>query len=56
MAAAASDFVREVWERYQKIVRENPETVSQLESTFKIVSYIIAGSSVTYISNKCRGG
>ncbi|XP_052066296.1 peroxisomal membrane protein PEX16-like [Mytilus californianus] len=43
MASAASDFVREVWERYQKIVRENPETVSQLESTFKVVSYVIAG-------------
>jgi hypothetical protein len=43
MAAVVSDFIKEVWERYQKIVRENPETVSQLEATFKVVSYVIAG-------------
>jgi hypothetical protein len=44
MAAVVSDFIKEVWERYQKIVRENPETVSQLEATFKVVSYVIAGN------------
>ena len=43
VCSVTSDFIKEVWERYQKIVRENPETVSQLEATFKVVSYVIAG-------------
>lgn len=46
MAAVVSDFIKEVWERYQKIVKENPETVSQLEATFKVVSYVIAGKII----------
>lgn len=42
-----ADFVSKLpeiaWEKYKKYVSENPETISQIEATSRVVSYVIAG-------------
>ncbi|KAK3101686.1 hypothetical protein FSP39_005455 [Pinctada imbricata] len=39
----ADGLIIEAWEKYRKYVSENPETVSQLEATSRVLSYILAG-------------
>ena len=45
----AEKLIREVLERYRKYVSENPETVSQIEATSRVLSYIIAGLFSWYL-------
>lgn len=36
-------LVERGWKRYKQIISDNPETVSQVETTSRVLSYIIAG-------------
>ena len=35
--------VKDLCERYKKYVKENPETTGQVESMFRVLSYILPG-------------
>lgn len=36
------------WKRYKQVVSDNPEAVSQIEATSRVLSYIIAGLCQMY--------
>ncbi|XP_046562270.1 LOW QUALITY PROTEIN: peroxisomal membrane protein PEX16-like [Haliotis rubra] len=38
-----SELLKNVCEKYKRSVRENPDTVGQVETTFRLLSYVIAG-------------
>ncbi|XP_067655841.1 peroxisomal membrane protein PEX16-like [Haliotis asinina] len=38
-----SELLKNVCEKYKRSVRENPDTVGQIETTFRLLSYVIAG-------------
>ncbi|XP_048779573.2 peroxisomal membrane protein PEX16-like isoform X2 [Ostrea edulis] len=43
MATKANEVVNQAWKSYKKYVTDFPETVSQIEATSRVLSYIIAG-------------
>jgi hypothetical protein len=45
MATKANEVVSQAWKSYKKYVTDFPETVSQIEATSRVLSYIIAGRS-----------
>ncbi|XP_071099909.1 peroxisomal membrane protein PEX16-like [Haliotis cracherodii] len=38
-----AELLKNVCEKYKRNVRENPDTVGQVETTFRLLSYVIAG-------------
>ena len=38
-------LINQVWEKYKRYVSDFPETVSQIEATSRLLSYIIAGNT-----------
>ena len=39
----------EAWDWYEKWVRQNPETVSNVERTFRVLSYLLSGKQVGFV-------
>ncbi len=37
---------REAWDWYEKWVRQHPETVSNVERTFRVLSYLLSGKII----------
>ena len=49
MAAASTDgkinkLIQDLKDQYSKIVRNNPDTVAQIESAVRILSFLVAGN------------
>lgn len=41
-----AELLKNVCEKYKRNVRENPDTVGQVETTFRLLSYVIAGKEI----------
>lgn len=46
--------IKQLYEAYKKFVSENPQTISDLETTAKWISYFIAGKYFWQESNPCE--